>query len=695
MQDPAARFAREAPGVDVTDTLQTSPVLHVYAGRIEDGPVRIYTPAPTATETDVTLAFERTARTWDELGSHPNVVGVHARGGTPRPWIAVDTDGNPLSDASTPLPVDDARTVAADVAEALRETTRLDASHTALAPENVRVVSTASEGIRARIEWPLDAVCRIAGGDRTPSPYTPPELLDDPAAGTERTDVYGLGGITYYAVTGQPPVPDDVPLTTAIREHEIPPASASHPDVPPALEGVLERALEADPEGRYPSCYEFKRAILFDASSHQTKGDGTENHDDHDASEERDAESTGEDDRDRSLATRRTALGALGLGALVTAIGGAWAVSSHLGTTSNESVPMFRYDAANTGHVPDGTGPTGGVREAWTFETNDGVFASPIVVEGTVYAGSNDQSMYALAADDGTEQWAVDLASPVLFSPAVVDGTVYLGEHSSETETVVYALDAGDGSERWTYEAAELGPRSPTVADGMLYVPGFGGIHALDPDTGSEQWAVDDVSVTSLSPGVGDGALYFGGSADTVGGGPGDISIVALEAEDGSERREYEMGGFAASSPAVVDDTVYVGGGDDAVYALATGDGRERWQFETGGSVHSSPAVAGGTVYVGSDDGHIYAIDRGEGTERWKFETDGGVLSSPAVVDGTVYVGSRDGNVYALAASDGSEHWRYGTDGEVISSPAVVDGTLYVGTEDGDVYALTEPTSDE
>jgi outer membrane protein assembly factor BamB len=64
------------------------------------------------------------------------------------------------------------------------------------------------------------------------------------------------------------------------------------------------------------------------------------------------------------------------------------------------------------------------------------VFSSPAVVDDTVYIGSTDGRVYALAASDGSQQWQFQTGSNVLSSPAVVDGTVYVGSNDER----VYAL---------------------------------------------------------------------------------------------------------------------------------------------------------------------------------------------------------------------------------------------------------------
>ena len=307
---------------------------------------------------------------------------------------------------------------------------------------------------------------------------------------------------------------------------------------------------------------------------------------------------------------------------------------------SAEQWTQFGYDTANTGHAPENTGPSGDIREQWAFQTGNGVGSPPVVADGTVYVGSDDENVYALDAQDGSEQWAFQTGGIVWSSPAVADGTVYIG---SDDDTV-YALDASDGSQQWAFQTGNGVGSSPAVADGTVYI------------------------------------------------GSDDDTVYALDASDGSQQWAFQTGDYVFSSPAVTDGTVYVGSWDENVYALDASDGSEQWAYETGDWVTSSPAVVDGTVYVGSGDETVYALDAQDGSEQWAFQTGGSVWSSPAVAGGTVYVGSYDENVYALDASDGSEQWAFQTGDEVRSSPAVADGTVYIGSFDSAVYALTGET---
>jgi eukaryotic-like serine/threonine-protein kinase len=81
----------------------------------------------------------------------------------------------------------------------------------------------------------------------------------------ERTDVYGLGGILYYVLTGRPPhdgadVQEDLRLA---RIGEILPPSEVAPGkhLPPLLCRIALKALAAEPRDRHPSVNELKQDL--------------------------------------------------------------------------------------------------------------------------------------------------------------------------------------------------------------------------------------------------------------------------------------------------------------------------------------------------------------------------------------------------------------------------------------------------
>jgi serine/threonine-protein kinase len=79
----------------------------------------------------------------------------------------------------------------------------------------------------------------------------------------ERSDIYSLGAVAYYLLTGRPPFEGEGGIAVLIahaRDPVIPP-SRVRPDIPGDLERVVLRCLAKDAAGRFPDAEGLERAL--------------------------------------------------------------------------------------------------------------------------------------------------------------------------------------------------------------------------------------------------------------------------------------------------------------------------------------------------------------------------------------------------------------------------------------------------
>lgn len=204
--------------------------------------------------------FRREAKAIATL-RHPNILTVYDYGEAEGvAYIVMEyVDGGTLKTRLTGEPMDwpDAAKLMIPVGRALAYAHTRGVIHRDVKPGNI---------LLARPDWPLLADFGLAKltdtlGDITQpgaSLGTPEYLAPEQAAGEpvdQRCDVYGLGVVLYLLLTAQVPCQAPTPVETMLRRLcELPaPPSTLNPRIAPRLDAVVMRALQRDPDDRYPS----------------------------------------------------------------------------------------------------------------------------------------------------------------------------------------------------------------------------------------------------------------------------------------------------------------------------------------------------------------------------------------------------------------------------------------------------------
>lgn len=212
--------------------------------------------------------FEREARVAAAV-SHPNVVQLYDAGqdSSFRYLVMEWVDGGDLAHLlreRAPLPLDEAVGIALDVLRGLAAIHRAGIVHRDVKPANVLIDQSGRAkltdfGIARRIDDPtLTGPVELLGT----APYVAPERVRGEPA-TPASDLYAVGVLLYELLTGRLPYPGETPEELFAQHLHASPIPPRHlrPDLAPALEQVVLRALAKDPVARFRSAEAMAAAL--------------------------------------------------------------------------------------------------------------------------------------------------------------------------------------------------------------------------------------------------------------------------------------------------------------------------------------------------------------------------------------------------------------------------------------------------
>ncbi len=137
-------------------------------------------------------------------------------------------------------------------------------------------------------------------------------------------------------------------------------------------------------------------------------------------------------------------------------------------------------------------------------------------------------------------------------------------------------------------------------------------------------------------------------------------------------------------APHLAGDTLYANDHKGVVVSLQADNGKQRWEIDLGEPLTSGPGSGDGIVVVGSANGQVIALAAEDGKTLWRAQLSSEILATPAVGNGVVVAHTVDGKLFALGAADGKQLWIYdrtvpaltlrGTSAPLILSDIVVDG---------------------
>jgi outer membrane protein assembly factor BamB len=400
--------------------------------------------------------------------------------------------------------------------------------------------------------------------------------------------------------------------------------------------------------------------------------------------------------------------------------------------------PTYHHDNTRTGlgsQVP----PLGTLTAAWTARLDGAVYGQPLVVGDLVLAATENDTVYALSATDGSVRWSRHLGTPqpksglpcgdidplgitstMAYDPAT--GLLFAVAETTGGAHTLAGLDLTTGrlvlSRPVTPPHGVAGIHQQraalTVLDGYVYVA-YGGLYG---DCGDYVGAVVAAPTTGLGPlrsyavptpregGIwapGGGVVHNGTLLYAVGNGESTTdydhsdSVLALTpqltlADSFSPAQWVDDNAhdldIGSSGPAVVGSHVYINGKRGIGYVLDGGRlggiGGQLSQV-TVCPGFGGDAVDGPTVYVPCPDG-TRAVDidaTGRASVRWAAAVH--AAGSPVVGGGAVWVVDiAGGRLYALDPATGTVRASISVGvAPHFASPTLSGSRAYVGTDTG------------
>jgi Tol biopolymer transport system component len=252
--------------------------------------VKILPPA-FAEDEERRARFEREAKTVSSL-NHPHICTLFDVGkdGDSHFLVMELLEGESLADRleKGPLPLDQVVRYGAQVADALHAAHKQGIVHRDLKPGNVTLTKTGAKlldfglartGVAAdspsgSTEMPTEArPLTTAGTVLGTFQYMAPEQLEGQEADA-RTDIFALGALLYEMATARRAFDgkSKTSLIAAILSTQPPPISSVQPVMPPALDHVVRKCLEKDPEDRWQSARDVASELRWIAEAGSQAG---------------------------------------------------------------------------------------------------------------------------------------------------------------------------------------------------------------------------------------------------------------------------------------------------------------------------------------------------------------------------------------------------------------------------------------
>ncbi|MBN1537008.1 MAG: serine/threonine-protein kinase [Anaerolineales bacterium] len=426
--------------------------------------------------------------------------------------------------------------------------------------------------------------------------YSPPEQYRGEA--TPQTDIYALGATLHHLITRRDPRLEP-PFSFGERQIRV-----LNPEVSQEFEAIILRALQYNPEDRFPSAAAMKDALLATLPNNRPQQEAAAPPEIALPSDEFAKPSWTFECEDEIRGSPSFHKGFV-----------------YIGSYDHN---LYALNAATGEFI-------------WKYPTDGGIVSKPYIHEENIYFGSEDNRLHVISQRSGRINWTYFSEGPIRSSPFIAEGHVFIGSDDG----FLHAINTYNGRLAWKFETSSPVRCTPLVEHDMVYSGSENGDFFCLDFRGAVKWAFKAKRSITSSPIEFQGNIYFGSL---------DATLYALDGKTGWTIWRFKLGKGTISTPCLAGELIVIGCVDGNIYCIDTKTSKEIWRFETDHQVTGSPILYHDAIYCGSVDGFLYSLDCQSGQLRWKMRTNAPITGTPVAGNDMIYIGSTDHTLYAIPA---------------------------------------------
>lgn len=325
----------------------------------------------------------------------------------------------------------------------------------------------------------------------------------------------------------------------------------------------------------------------------------------------------------------------------------------------------------------------------WTFQAADMIESTAAVVDGTVYVGALDGTLYAIDAQTGEQKWTHQVEGAIKASPSVHNDVVYFGDGDG----VFHAVDINTQETQWQFTTeGEIISSANVVGDRVLFGSYDGFLYCLNRESGELVWKLETEGYVHGTPGIWTQVSSGSDKTDNFAIVTGcDSYLRVININDGTQTQQIDLGAYVGASPAISQDRVYCGTYGTEILGVALDTGEIAWRYrhpKRRFPFFASAALTEDSVIIGGRDKMVHALSQATGESLWTYTAKSRIESSAVIVGRHAFVGTTRGVFIALDITTGESVWEFATGSSIVASPSVSEGRIYIGTEDGILYCF-------